>query len=247
MKNIIAQLAISISVCLLFLFSDTGLRADDSEQGALLAKLYEATDRRDADQALFQRALASNDMRLQKAALLGLGRIGAAESINLVGSNLYSPQPEIRKYAAFALAISGQDTAYSWVSKRLANETNTEVKGELIAALGVLPKQEKDEDRVALILPYLDDKAISVRMAVCDALNYAWSMYRDSISVPNSTQAFKLMSLSQDNPEVADHCLYALTRIRSEVALFDQQQLLKTIAAAQSDAHHKLLLLIVTE
>lgn len=247
MKNIALQLVLTFSICLLSLYSENLLMADNSEQDTLLAKLFEAADQRQADQELFQRALASNDKRLQKAALLSLGRIGAAETISLIGSNLYSPQPELRKYAAFGLTISGHPDAYSWISKRLANENNNEVKSELITGLGVLPKQDSDTDRIALILPYLDDDSLSVQKAACDALNFSWSMYRDSISVPNSTQVFKLLSLSQGHSELADHCLYALTRIRSEVALFDQQQLLKTIKAAQTDAHHKLLLLILTE
>ena len=208
-------------------------------------EIMQATDRREAGHFIFQRALSGNDPELQKAALLGLGRIGAAKSIDQIGTYLYSPQPDIRKTAAFSLAITMNPNAYNWLVKRLASETNHGVLAELVAGIGIAPKHESDPDRVAVLLPYLDHAAISVRASTCDGLNYAWSMYRDTISVPNSTQVFKLMSMAQAHPELADHCLYSLTRLRTETALFEQAQLLKTIAAASTPYHHKLLLLIV--
>ena len=216
-----------------------------SDTDDLYAQIVMATDRRDGSNFIFQRALSSNNPELQKAALLGLGRIGAPESVNQIGTYLYSPQPEIRKTAAFALAITMNPNAYDWLVKRLSSESNNEVIAELVAGIGISPKHDKDTDRVTLLLPFLDHKSLSVQSATCDGLNYAWSMYRDTISVPNSTQVFKLMSMAQADPEVANHCLYSLTRLRSETALFEQEQLLKTIAAATTQYHHKLLLLIV--
>ena len=234
--------ALIIIACLLTLPS---LVLAQSDTDALYAKIVEATDRRDGANFIFQRALSSNNPELQKAALLGLGRIGASESVNQIGTYLYSPQPDIRKTAAFAMAITMNPNAYDWLVKRLSSEANNEVLAELVAGIGISPKHEKDIDRVTLLLPYLDHKSISVRTATCDGLNYAWSMYRDSISLPNSTQVFKLMDMAQTDPELANHCLYSLTRLRTETALFEEQQLLKTIASATTAYHHKLLLLIV--
>ncbi len=236
-----------LSLILLALTSQSSLFANPDEQSSLLAQLYEATDRRDADQQLFQRALAMNDLAIQKAALIGLGRIGDPDTVTLIGSSLYSPQPEIRKHAAYALAISGAEPAYQWLVKRLDSESNTEVKAELLAGIGLLPKAAEDKDKIAIILPFLDDESLAVRAAACDALNYAWSMYRDSISVPNSTQVFKLLSMAQGSAMLADHCLYALTRIRTETALFDKAHLQKTIQAVTAPNHHKLLLALVAE
>ena len=221
MKNAL----IVMTICMLVLPSQVTAQSDTD---ALYAQIVEATDSRDGTNFIFQRALSSNNPELQKAALLGLGRIGAPESVNQIGTYLYSPQPDIRKTAAFAMAITMNPNAYDWLVKRLSSESNNEVLAELVAGIGISPKHDKDTDRVTLLLPYLDHKSISVRAATCDGLNYAWSMYRDSISLPNSTQVFKLMDMAQTNPELADHCLYSLTRLRTETALFEEQQLLKT-------------------
>lgn len=238
MKNAL----IVMTICILVVSSQVSAQSDID---ALYGQIVEATDRRDGTNFIFQRALSSNNPELQKAALLGLGRIGAPESVDQIGTYLYSPQPDIRKTAAFAMAITMNPNAYDWLVKRLSSESNNEVLAELVAGIGISPKHDKDTDRVTLLLPYLDHKSISVRAATCDGLNYAWSMYRDSISLPNSTQVFKLLDMAQTNPELADHCLYSLTRLRTETALFEEQQLLKTIASATTAYHHQLLLLII--
>lgn len=230
------------------LFSFFVLLASCSAQAeSLQDKILEATDQRDASASVFQRALTSTDLDLQKHALLGLGRIGDPTSSLTISNFLYAPQPILRQTAAFALAISGDDTAYGLLARRLAQEENNQVLAEILPAIGFVSAKQGDPDRIRLLLAWLEHENSQLVQAACDGLTYAWSIHRETISVPNSTQVYKLLTLSQADPAVADHCLYALTRLRTEVALFDRSQLLKTVASLSSDNHHKLMLQILAE
>lgn len=234
------------SMVLLALFTGLSLSADPGQEKSLTEKLHEAVDARSLDVGLFQRALTSSDLSLQKTAIIGLGRIGGPASVKTLAPFLYSPQPDIRKNTAYALAISEHESSYKPLIQRLKIEKEPHVLAELLPAVGFVGKTSDEPDRISLILPFLDHPHTQVKAATCDALQYAWTVHRETISVPNSTQVFKLLSLSQESEELADHCLYALTRLRTEVALFDNDQLLKTIQTLTTDNHHKLMLLILS-
>jgi cyclophilin family peptidyl-prolyl cis-trans isomerase/HEAT repeat protein len=237
-KRSLTQLFVLFSV-LLF---NTGLAANE-----LKHQVLEATDQRQPDAAVFSRALTSNDVSLQKAAILGLGRIGAEQSINRIATFLYAPQPDVRLTAAYALSISGQPAAYERLLKRLPLEDNAQVLAELLPGIGLLPKNPEHKDRISVLLPFLNHDKAQVVAAACDGLNNAWTRHRSTISVPNSTQVYKLLSLAQTTEEIANHCLYALTRLRTEAALFDVEHLENTTRKLTTDYHHKLMLLILSE
>lgn len=232
---------IAIRLLLLLCILSSPLHADD-----LKGKILQATDSRQANHAVFQRALTASDTDLQKTALLGLGRIGAPESIPAIGNFLYAPQPDVRATAAYALAISNDSLAYDRLLSRSPMEKHSQVLMEILPGIGLLPKSEAAEDRIKIILPFLDHDDTAVVSAACHALNYAWTWHRESISVPNSTQVYKLLSLAQANSEQSNYCLYALTRLRSEAALFNVEQVLATINKLTTDYHHQLMLLILT-
>jgi len=249
-ENMAYQSTLSIKLLkqtvLLLLVAFNGLLVSANHSDDIRHALLEAADKRLADDAIYQRALTSGDAKLQRLALLSIGRVGAPSAIKTISPFLYAPQPAVREMAAFAMGIASNKEAIALLAKRLKQEHNPQVMAEILSALGVVGPKQDGLDIIAIILPYLDNTHESVVTASCDALAYAWTMHRDSISVPNSTQVFKLLSLSQQNSSAADHCLYALTRLRTEVALYEQQQMLKTIASLTTKNQHLLMTLIVS-
>jgi cyclophilin family peptidyl-prolyl cis-trans isomerase len=215
-------------VCLscLSLISFAPLMASPSDSRAdhtqLIAQIAQTVDNRIFNNRLFTRALASNDLRVQKAALLGLGRIGDAEAIKLISPFLHSNQPAVRNIAAFALGISKQPAANKPLVNRLAIETEPQVQAAIYRAIGNIGAQGQT---IKHLLSGLDGQP-EVIAAMCDGLTLAWTFHPDKVSVPNSTQVTRLLALSMENPSVAKHCLFTLVRLRFSPQLFNPEQLL---------------------
>ena len=69
----------------------------------------------------------------------------------------------------------------------------------------------------------------------------AWTFHRETVSIPNSTQVHKLLEIVGDKEPVATHCLFTLSRLRRETALFDLQQL-QEVSANLSSIEAKVLM-----
>ena len=210
-----------------------------------IAQIYEAADLRNATAKAIQTGLTSNNIAIQKQAILALGRIGDPRTNKTLSAFLFSPQPEVRSLAAFALAISADNSAVPALINRLKTENSVVVIGEILPAIGILGPVDNAPDIIAVLLRYLDDSNSQIVNATCDGLSYAWSMHRSTISVPNSTQVYKLLSLAAEKPDVANHCLYALTRLRSEIALFDHERLMETRKTLKTDYQQQLMTMIL--
>ena len=191
---------------------------------SLLYNILEAADQRDGSATVFDRALAGNKLQEQREALLALGRIGGNTGTLKIAPFLYSPQPDIRAMAAFALGITNDPQAHKLLLSRLKIEQHPVVISRLLIAVGNIANPEA---AIANILPFLNHSNSEVVAAACDGLTLAWSFHRDTVSVPNSTQVNRLLELVQKNETLATHCFYTLSRLRRETALFDPEQLLK--------------------
>ncbi len=199
--------------------STTTLHAEDN----LHHQIIIAADQRDASAKIFDRVLAGGQQKYQRQALLALGRIGDPARTIEIASFLYSKQPEIRIMAAFALGINGDPSAHKLLVAASKVEVNTPVLTELLRAIGSLAEAE---GAISSLLPFLNHKNNEVVAAACDGLTLAWTFHRDRVSIPNSTQIHRLIELSSRDDQIAQHCLYTVSRLRSEPKLFNLQQLL---------------------
>jgi len=205
----------------------------------LLFEILQATDQRLPQAKVFDRALAGNVQQNQRQALLALGRIGDSSARLKIAPFLYSKQPEIRAMAAFALGISNDTKAHQLLQMVLKSEHNPVVIARLLIAIGNLGEQSA---AIASILPFLNHQDEHIVAAACDALTLAWTFHRDRVSVPNSTQVHRLLQLANKNQLLAHHCLFTLTRLRHDTALFDKQQL-SQVASTLTSVSSKILVL----
>lgn len=199
---------------------------------SLSAEIIQAADQRNALASVFDRALSGNSQQDKKQALLALGRIGDKATTLKISPFLFSRQPDIRAMAAFSLGISNDPLAHNLLSNSLKTEKHPVVIKRLLSAIGTIadPKQA-----IASILPYLDHENTDIVSSACDGLTQAWTYHRDSVSIPNSTQVYRLLQLVETYDEpVTTHCLYTLSRLRQDSGLFDKQQLLKVSSKLQS-------------
>ena len=227
---------------------------------SLINDVLNAVDQRLSSSDIFARALSSNNQKVQKEALLGLGRIGDKTAILKISPFLYSPQPNIRAMAAFALGITDEplsddvesdnisnspfysSNVHTLLIAKLKTEQHPVVISRLLLAIGNVGDSK---GAIADILPFLNHKDTDVVAAACDALTLAWTFHRDRVSVPNSTQVHKLFNLGLKGKKIAEHCLYTLARLRREPALFDQNQIMDVANKYSSTASKVLMLRIM--
>jgi len=188
----------------------------------LFYEVIEATDQRNVSATAFARVLSGNSQKDQREALLGLGRIGDKTSTLKISPFLYSKQPDIRAMAAFSLGISNDSKAHNLLLMRLKSEQHPVVISRLLIAIGNIADPKS---AIASILPFLDHPNQDVVASACDGLTMAWTFHRETVSVPNSTQVTRLLELSQLQEPIATHCLFTLSRLRRDSALFDVKQL----------------------
>ena len=187
----------------------------------LFHELIETTDQRKIT-AIFDRALSGNNIQNQREALLGLGRIGDHSSTLKISPFLYSNQPDIRAMAAFALGIGNDPKAHNLLAMRIKVEKHPVVISRLLTAIGNIGDPK---GAISNILPFLNQQDPDIVAAACDGLTMAWSFHRETVSIPNSTQVNRLLELVEKQGVIAEHCLYTLSRLRTDVALFDISQL----------------------
>ncbi|NNJ71674.1 MAG: HEAT repeat domain-containing protein, partial [Enterobacterales bacterium] len=163
---------LKFSITLLLLGSSL-LMANRTANDELISKILQAADLRNANAPEIQSGLISNQITVQKQAILALGRIGDPKTIKSLSAFLYSPQPEIRALTAYALAISENNRAVPFLINRLKTEKSANVIAEILPAIGLLGPSDDSPDIIAVILRYLDDESKQVVSASCDALTYA--------------------------------------------------------------------------
>lgn len=112
--------------------------SDAKMKEPIIHQIYQLVDQRNAISPVFQQALAQNQPKIQKAALLGLARIGGTEAIEQVLPFLNHPNSEFRQLAALALGISQHKPAAKHLWQQLKTETDTSVKKEIYFGLGNL-------------------------------------------------------------------------------------------------------------
>jgi len=205
---------------MIILITLNSVQASSTEQ--LAHKILQAADNRNATATVFDRALSGNSQQDKKQALLALGRIGDKTTTFKISPFLYSKQPDIRAMAAFALGISGDPKAHKPLVNSLKSEQHPVVISRLLTAIGNIADPQ---GAIASILPFLNHKNNNIIASACDGLTQAWTYHRDSVSIPNSTQVTKLLELAEYKEPVSTHCLYTLSRLRQEKALFNFDQL----------------------
>ena len=144
-KQVSGKLILAVLLSVLAL-NTAGRPTTDEAIAAIIA----AADKRDATAPAILSGLTSNQLAVQKQAILALGRIGAPKSVKSLAAFLYSPQPEIRSLTAYALGITGAQAALPALINRLKTEQAAPVISELLPAMGLIGPAEESPDIIEI-------------------------------------------------------------------------------------------------
>ncbi len=181
------------------------------------AKLLYLVDQRKLDKNLFEHAIEQPNEEIAIMAIKGVGRIGGDKAVPFLTKPLNSPQPNIRKAAAFSLGISGSETATDYLWQRLAIETSESVRKELYLALGniapsdIVPK---------LLKEYQNQEKTEVIASIFQALVFAVTFnpeIADNIDMRKSQSVIDfaaVLALLERDDMVSYHAGYFLARIK---------------------------------
>jgi cyclophilin family peptidyl-prolyl cis-trans isomerase/HEAT repeat protein len=111
---------------------------EDSHETSLEAQIYQLADQREYHKSLFNQALKSKELELQKAALISLGRIGGSSTIAAVQPFLKHHNSSLRQLAALAIGLSGDKAASQLLWQLLKSEKIETVKQEIYLGLANL-------------------------------------------------------------------------------------------------------------
>ena len=174
MKKILVQF-IPLTLCLVtFLSFSTSQAATNQPQ--IIHQIYELVDDRKLDLPVFEKALASDDRSLVLQTIIGLGRIGGEQAVQLALPLLSHADESIRKHAAFAIGISGVKNASSHLWQRLALENSDQVKHEIYLGLDNLGQDKL----VSMAMERLEkEKSANARASMFHGLGIAMVFHRD--------------------------------------------------------------------
>ncbi len=131
-----------VGALLTFAFFAAGAAAqqeakDQKVAAARLAqRVLDAEDHRRADDPALTEALGTHRPALKSQALLALGRIGNAASVDVVKPFLKDPLAALREDAAFALGLIGGDAATAALVDAETSEPNANARRQIYLALG---------------------------------------------------------------------------------------------------------------
>jgi len=179
----------------------------------IIHQIYRLVDQRNSASPLFKNALHSKDTQIQKAALLGLGRIGGKEVLDRVVPFLKNKNEVLRQLAALAAGLSKQKAAAEHLWTALENEKSDLVKKELYLALGNLGQDQL----VSKMLAQLEiEKSAEIRAAIFQGLGIAMVFHRDlkdNYHEIDFKRLLELFSVGDDNAAVVGLFLGRLSKI----------------------------------
>lgn len=142
----------------------------------IIHQIYRLVDQRNSSSPIFKQALSSNDLDLQKVALLGLARIGGKSVIEFVLPFLTHKNEELRQLAALAIGISGTKESAVYLWQQLDKESSEIVKKEIYLGLGNLG----EDGLVTKMLQRLSlEKSRDAQAALFQGLAMAMTFHRD--------------------------------------------------------------------
>lgn len=137
------------------------INAQTANNELIIHQIYQLVDDRNPNSPVFQQALQSNNEKLIKIALIGLGRIGGKTVIKTIVPFLKSNNETFRQHAAFALSINGNKEASHYLWQQLKNEKSELVKKEIYLGLGALGGNHL----ISKMLAHLDEEKSAVSRA----------------------------------------------------------------------------------
>ena len=183
---------------------------------SLSARLWQATDARNANDDSFAQALSTGSDDDKRIAALGLGRIGGDDVVARLSSVL-NAKDQVQRYALFGLGISLSEQAtaplqQTWRSGAVATN-NRDVALMAIANRG-------DDGAQQLLLEVLRDavkqRDTKLARSAAQALGQLWSYRRDKLSALAKDTAPLLLQLIEQRGAAATMAAFALSRARRE-------------------------------
>jgi cyclophilin family peptidyl-prolyl cis-trans isomerase len=190
-------------------------------QEPLIDQIFGLVDKRDPTSPIFARALKSSDIELQKAALLGLGRIGGKAVIERIKPFLSNKNEALRQLAAFSLGISANKEATYYLWQQLETEQSERVKKEIYLALGNLGQNN-------LITKMMDrlkkEKSRNSQAHLFQGLGIALTFHsnlKDDYSQLDYPKLLKLFSVGDDKAASVGLFLGRIPKIESFITASD--------------------------
>lgn len=151
--------------------------ADVKMKEPIIHQIYRLVDQRNAISPLFQQALQQNDLEVQKAALLGLARIGGKNIVDIAHPYLNHENAELRRLSALALGISKHKPAAEYLWQKLPDENDILVKKEIYFGLGNLGN---DGLLQKMLARFPKEKSAESRGHLFQGLSMALTFHRDA-------------------------------------------------------------------
>lgn len=226
--------AYSRAFCLFFALSFTA----SCHAAVDLPSLYQAADGREAKNSIWQNALETGDVALQKEALLLLGRIGGEPVIATLSPYLNHEKAELRLTAAFALGISGAPMAADALFARIAQETDVKVESAIWKALANLPAP-----RIQAHMVDAWDHEPEMHPALAQATAFLWAFHRDKLEAVDKGLVLRLLDATQsENEAISVSAAGALARVRKETGLLKSSAVFSAFQNTRSDRTRQLLI-----
>jgi hypothetical protein len=201
----------------------------------LLGQVYELADQRTLEKTTFDRALASDNPDVLKAALMSLGRIGGTQAAARIAPFLEHASPEIRQTAAMALGIAGDQSQCARLLQGFKQEGSVAVKNELLLAMGTLGVVEG----LDIIQQALKQPATASSAAQAIVLLVTW--HPEAVSAL-SVDTHILLTLAIRADDTAISAAYALSRLTETQTDYSEATLVRAIEQAANERARSLLI-----
>ncbi len=188
---------------------------------SLSARLWEATDARNADDDSFKLALSEGTSEEKRIALLGLGRIGGDAVVDRLRVFL-NAEPILQRTALFALGISASEKSTVPLQQAwLKNEINTANRDVALLAIANTGNDTAQTIFLNTLLDSLEHGDHAITASVAQAFGLLWTFRRDKLTTLNKDAARLLLQVVSDRNAASTYAAFALSRGRNEAELYD--------------------------
>lgn len=163
--------------------------------------------------------------KIVKAALLAIARIGDPYAIDDLQKLLNRKNPEVQKYAAFALGMIGNDVAVKILEQQIQFQKNTNVIAEVLVNIGRAGKEKS----LKLLTKTLEtSKDLTVLNGACEGTGFLFVNSNDKWMM-SETLLPQMVQLTLATEPLALSCAFALARFKGDPSFLPSELILKNI------------------
>lgn len=189
--------------------SQSSYSAPTAAENQVLSRILSMEEQRQSDQQLLN-ALNHPSIRVRRAAILALGRIGDPTTIGELAALMNRRRFGEKREVAFALGLFPDEVATTVLVQHLAMQKDTRVLNEIFLALG---RQGTEKHMQAVTKPIREGGPASLLEASCHALGMLWSKNSEEWAVPEGLMPQLARAVSSRQPHGAA-CAFAVSRYK---------------------------------